>query len=124
MDYLLRSARASIEADRDEQRLHSQSQDRSNRQGALRCYNQALACLADDSVMRAAVIRAIKKIQPHSDATSAFVSPSHRIWDLETAAKECVRCGDFVAALEKTTEIYDDIVERKMQSFYTDVLAR
>lgn len=122
VDFSLRSARSSIEADRSERQLGFSTNDRSNLQTALQSYGQALACLDEDSVMRAAIIRAIKKIQPHSDATSGFVSPAHRIRDLEVSANENVRCGDFVSALEKRTEIFDNIVERRMQSFYVDVL--
>lgn len=122
VDFLLRSARASIAADRSECQIGFSSNDRTNLQAALQAFSQALACLDEDSVMRAAIIRELKKIQPHSEATSGFVSPAHRIRDLEVSANESVRCGDFVAALEKRTEIFDNIVERKMQLFYVDVL--
>lgn len=122
VDFLLRSARAFIEAERAECHLGFSSNDHSNVQAALQSYNQALLCLDEDSVMRAAIIREVKKIQPHSEATSGFVSPAHRIRDLELAAYESVCCGDYVAALKKRTDIFENIVERKTQSFYIDVL--
>lgn len=124
VEYLLKSARASVEADEKEENLRLLSNDRSHLEASLRCYNQALGRLDDDSVMKAAVIREIKKIQPHSDITSGFVSPAHRIFDLEVSADISVNIGDFVAALEKRTEIYDNIMERKVQRYYSDVLNR
>lgn len=122
VDYLLKSADASIAADRYLEQLHTLSNDRSHLENALRCYNQALDAYADESVFRAAIIRKIKRIQPHCELTSSFASPSHRMHDLDRAADACVRSGDYAAALEKRTEIFDDICERRVQSLYTDLL--
>lgn len=124
VDFLLKSARASIQADRKPDNLCLLSNDHSHIEGALRCYNQALENLDDDSVMKAAIIREIKKIHPNFEATSGFQSPAHRIWDLDVAAIDSVVNKDFVGALEKRTEIFDDILERKVQNLYVELLSR
>lgn len=126
VDLLLHSADASIAADRRAEQLHSLSNDRSHLENALRCYNQALEAYTEESVFRAAIILQIRRIQPHNtQVTSRFASPSHRMHDLDRAADECVRRGDYVAALEKRTEIFDDIVvERRVAAMYTDLLRR
>jgi len=74
--------------------------------------------------MKAAIIRKIKHIHPIIEVTSNFSSPAHRIYDLELSVQQSISSGDFVAALDKLTEIYEDIVERKAQNLYTDVLKR
>lgn len=124
VDFLLKAARAYVQADIHAENLKLRSNDRANLEGALRCYQQALLNFEEDSVMRAAIIREIKKIHPISDMTSGFVSSSHRIYDLELSSNESIQIGDFVAALDKRTEIFDDIIERKVQHFYVDVMTR
>lgn len=120
--FLLRSARAFREADRTIDRLHLRSNSNEYLNGALNCYNQAIQSLDDESVMKAAIIREMKQIQSNCEMTSNFASPAHRINDLELAANDCIRTGDYAGALDKLTEIYDDIVERKVQHFYSEVL--
>lgn len=125
VDRLLRSADASIAADRHQQRQHQLGADRDHLESALRCYNQALDAYADDSPFRAAIIRKIKAIQApgaNNHLTSSFASPSHRAHDLDRAADECVRTGDYAGALERRTELYDDIAERRVQPLYGDLL--
>lgn len=122
--FLLLSARSYISADRAIDHLHVRSNANEYIEGALNCYNQAIALLNDDSVMKAALIREMKQIQPNCELTSNFVSPAHRINDLEMAANECILTADYIGALDKLTEIYDDITERKMEYLYKDVLQR
>ncbi|XP_055713282.1 40-kDa huntingtin-associated protein [Phlebotomus papatasi] len=124
VDALLRSAKAFLVAHERQEELHVLSNAGEHVEGALRCYNQALGRLSEDSAMKAAIIREIKKIKPNAENTSNFNSPSHRIFDLETSAGESIRSGDFVAALEKLTEICDDIGERRVEAFYGSVIHR
>lgn len=122
--FLLRSARAYCEADRTVDRLHLRSNANEYINGALNCYNQAILLLNDDSVMKTGIIREMKRIHTNCELMSNFVSPAHRIYDLEMAANECIRTGDYAGALDKLTEVYDDITERKVQQFHGDVLQR
>lgn len=127
VDRLLRSADASIVADRRQRRQHQLCADRAHLENALRCYNQALEAYADDSPFRAAIIRKIKAVQApgaNNQLTSSFASPSHRADDLDRAADECVRTGDYAGALELRTELFDNIAERRMQSLYGDLLCK
>lgn len=57
MHFLLRSARAFVDANRTADRLHLRSNANEYINGALNCYNQAIQLLDDDSVMKAAIIR-------------------------------------------------------------------
>lgn len=91
--------------------------------GAHRSYQQALA-LVDDSVMRTCIIREMRELNNDLNITSDFNSASHRIYDLEQASRENIRSNDFVGALEKLTEIVDDITERKESHSYYDVMRR
>lgn len=120
--FLLRSARSYVAADQQVDRLQIRSNANEYVEGALSCYNQAILLLDDDSVMRAAIIREIKRIHPNCELTSNFVSPAHRIHDLDIAANENIRTGDYVSALDKLTEIHEDITERKVQHFYGHIL--
>lgn len=113
---LLKAARAFKTADVDNLCTRSSSHD--NNQAALHCYNQALVQCNEDAVMKAAIIREMKKIHPYCDQTSDFVSPVHRAYELEMDANRCIRCNDYETALDKLSEIYDDIVERKVQTIY------
>lgn len=124
VDYLLRAARAYIAADTKAEALQLRSNDRAYIDGALQCYHQAMDQLPDDSVQKAAVIREMKIIKPNSDATSSFASPSHRIYDLEVSATHSLYDNDFVDALDKRTEIFDNILERKVSDLYLDLLKR
>lgn len=92
-------------------------------EGAHRAYFQALASV-DDSVMKACIIREIRELNNDVSITSDFNSASHRIYDLELASNENIRSGDFIGALEKLTEIVDDITERKEVQSYHDVMKR
>lgn len=121
---LLKSARSFVKADNKTNELNIKSNNHEHLEGALRCYNQALSKFGDDSVMKAAVIREIRKINPNVESTSNFNSPSHRIFDLELSAGLNIKSGDFMSALEKLTEIYDDITERKVECYYDDVMQR
>lgn len=124
IDALLKSARAFVKFNSEIERLRVRSNNKEHIEGALRCYNQASSRLEDDSVMKAAIIREIKKINPNAENTTNFNSPSHRIYDLDLSASQSIRNCDFVTALEKLTELYDDINERKVEDYYSDVLVR
>lgn len=90
-------------------------------QGALKAYNLALSRISDE-VLQAAVIREITMIDANFDSTSSFVSPSHRIYDLQLSAHRCLEEQNYFPALEKLTDIVDNIYERKKQHLYTDLL--
>lgn len=92
-------------------------------EGAHRSYFQSLASV-EDSVMRTCIIRELKELNNDINITSDFNSASHRIYDLEIASKENIRSNDFIGALEKLTEIVDDITERKEVDRYYDVMQR
>lgn len=91
--------------------------------GAYRSYFQALAVVSD-SVMRTCIIRELRELNKNLNITSDFNSACHRIFDLEMASNENIRSGDFVGALEKLTEIVDDVTERKEINSYFDVMRR
>lgn len=122
--FLLKSARAFVAANQAIDKLCLRSNANEHLNGALSSFQQAISLLPDDSVMKAAIIREMKQIHPNCDLTSNFASPAHRIYDLELSANECIKTEDFVGALEKLTEIFDDITERKTQHLYVDVLKR
>lgn len=92
-------------------------------EGAHRAYFQALSTV-DDPVMKACIIREIRELNNNIDITSDFNSASHRIYDLELSSNENIRSNDFIGALEKLTEIVDDISERKEVHSYYDVMKR
>lgn len=93
-------------------------------EGAHRSYYQALDAVDGDAVMKACIIREMRQLNRNLSITSDFNSSSHRIYDLEIASNENICSGDLIAALEKLTEIVDDISERKEASSYTTVLKR
>lgn len=124
VEALLKSARAFVKYNAEIERLRIRSNNREHIEGALRCYNQAASRLDDNSVMKAAIIREIKKINPNAENTSNFNSSSHRIYDLEISAAYSIKKHDFVSALEKLTELYDNITERRAENYYPDVLMR
>lgn len=92
-------------------------------EGANRSYFQALSTV-DDSVMKACVIREMRELNNNLTLTSDFNSACHRIFDLEQAANKNINSNDFIGALEKLTEIVDDITERKEINSYSDVMRR
>lgn len=94
-----------------------------NLEGAHRAYFQALAAV-EDSVMRTCIIREIRELNNDISITSDFNSASHRIYDLELASNQNIRAGDYIGALEKLTEIVDDVTERKELSSYHEVMKR
>ena len=80
--------------------------------------------LNDDSAMKAALIREMKSVSPTFEGISSFYSPCHRIYDLETSAFECIDNEEFLQALEKLTDMFDNITERKKENLYRDTLNR
>lgn len=74
--------------------------------------------------MRTCIIREIRELNKDLNITSEFNSAAHRIYDLEMASNENIRSEDFIGALEKLTEIVDDITERKEANSYFDVMRR
>lgn len=92
-------------------------------EGAYRCYFQALSSLEDsDVVMKTCVIRELTELDQNLNLTSDFNSPCNRIYDLELSANQNINDLNFVAALEKFTEVLDDLVERKCEDLYIEVL--
>lgn len=124
VDYLLKAARSYHEADTKLENLCIRSNDKSFIECALQCYDNAIALLADGSPMKLAVVREMLKIKPTVEVNSGFTSPSHKIYDLEKAAEVCVRTKDFISALDKRTEIFNNVTDRKSQHLYTDVIRR
>lgn len=122
LEFLLKSANAFVAADQKIKELFPNSKLNEHKSEALRCYNDALSIIADDSALKAGIVRAIKSIQPDAEATSNFSSPSHRIFDLVKSANQKIRHEEFMAALEKLTEICDNISERKVERFYKDLM--
>lgn len=117
---LLKAARAYRQADTN--RLCLRSNTKPFTQGALSCYHRVILQLGDDRAMKAAVIREMKEINPNYEVTSNFVSPPHRAQDMDLDANVCIENGNFESALEKITEICDDIAERKVNDYYQDIL--
>lgn len=100
------------------------SNDKSFIDCSLQCYDSAINLLPQGSPMKAAVVREMLKVQPSVEVSNGFASPSHKIHDLDVAAKECVRTKDFVSALDKRTEIISDVNERNVQHLYVNVIRR
>lgn len=124
IDYLLKAARSYHEADMKLENLCIRSNDKAFIDCALQCYDSAINLLPDGSPMKAAVAKEMLKVKPSVEVSSGFTSPSHKIHDLEVAAKECVRSKDFVSALDKRTEIISNLNERNVQYLYVDVIRR
>jgi hypothetical protein len=126
IDLLLKGGRMFVKA--NDKRIAGLGCVNSNHEhldGARRCYNQALASLPEGAaIMKTAIIRELKKIDPNTEQTSSFSSNAHRIFDLEAAANIDIHFADYVTALEKLTEIFDIITERKSQCMYEDVILR
>lgn len=122
---MLKSARAFADAHSvDADRCLLSEENTCYLDGALRGFVEAQSQFPHDSPMKAAIIRELKKYHPNSELTSGFVSPAHRYHDLEVSASENIIAGDFVGALEKCTEIYDDIVERNVTTMYRDLMEK
>jgi factor VIII intron 22 protein len=119
---LLKAARMFKKADERKTKLGFQN-NHEFLEGAHRAYVQALSAI-DDSVMRTCIIREMKDLNNDLNITSDFNSACHRIYDLELASNENIRSNDFIGALEKLTEIVDDITERKETNSYYDVMRR
>ncbi|KAG4070079.1 hypothetical protein HA402_013739 [Bradysia odoriphaga] len=124
IDYLLKAARSYHDADIKLEKLCIRSNDRAFIECALQCYNNAITLLPDGSPMKAAVVREMLKVKPSVEVSSGFTSPSHKIHELEVAAKICVQRKDFTSALDKRTEVMDSINERNVQYLYVDVIRR
>lgn len=122
---MLKSARAFANAHKvDESRCLKSDENACYLDGALRGYYEAQSQFPHESPMKAAVLREMKKYHPNSELTSGFVSPAHRYHDLELSASELISSGDFVGALDKYTEIYDDIIERNVVPMYRHLLEK
>lgn len=100
------------------------SNDKSFIECALQCYNNAIILLPDDSPMKAAIVREMLKVKPSVEVNCGFTSPSHKIHELDVAARECVRTKDFISALDKRTELINSVNERNVQYLYVDVIRR
>ncbi|XP_055641722.1 40-kDa huntingtin-associated protein [Toxorhynchites rutilus septentrionalis] len=124
VDALLRAARTYRVAHNKQIKIKIENIYGDHLEGAFRCYTQALLKLPDDSVTKAAIIRELKEINPNVEIISNFSSPCHRIWDLEQSAEDSIKFHDYVAAFEKLTEIYDDIIERRCEALYPEVMKR
>lgn len=74
--------------------------------------------------MKAAVIREMLKYFPDMNITSGFISAPHRYYDLEIAANRLIDMEQYNTALDKLTEISDDVAERKVEHLYEDLLKR
>jgi factor VIII intron 22 protein len=118
----LKAARAFKKADSRKTKLGFQN-NHEFLEGASRSYFQALA-VVDDSVMRTCIIREMRETNKDLNITSDFNSACHRIFDLEVASNQDILANDFIGALEKLTEIVDDITERKEINSYFDVMRR
>ncbi|XP_055382510.1 uncharacterized protein LOC129612774 [Condylostylus longicornis] len=124
IDYYLKSARAFVKANEEEKSLELKSNQNEYLEGAMKSYNNALAKLSENSVMKAAIIREMKTLFPTYEDISNFSSPCHRFHDLETSASECIKNYNYLLALEKLTDIFDNINERKKEHLYEELLSR
>lgn len=94
-----------------------------NLEGAFRCYSQALST-EKNPIMNACIIREFSEINKNLNMTSDFNSPCHRVYELEASSNVDIQSNDFVAALDKLTEIMEMISERKCEMYYIDVINR
>lgn len=124
VDFLIRAGNAFVRADERASELFPGSNFHEHITGAVRCYNDALALLPDDSAMSAGIIRKLKKICPNTEKSSNFHSPTHRIHDLEISARLHIQEKRFLAALEHLTEIFDILQEEKTESSYPHLVAQ
>ncbi|XP_067636489.1 40-kDa huntingtin-associated protein [Eurosta solidaginis] len=120
----LKAARAFMRAHNTNATLQLRSDGGECKEGALRCFCHALERCADDTVLKAAIIREMSPLQPYYDGCSSFASPTHRIYELELAAHAALEDNDFLCALQQLDDIVDSICERKQHELYTDLLRR
>ncbi|XP_063698103.1 uncharacterized protein LOC134829041 [Culicoides brevitarsis] len=122
--YLIKAAEAFLKAYQRRFDLGYNDGEEEYRQGALRCYNDILENpkLPKDSVIRAMVIRQLKTIDPETSQTSTFDSPFMRYEDLKRAAIYDISQEFYKPALNKLTDITDDIVERKKELFHPEMM--
>lgn len=123
VDLLLKAGRAFVQADERCNELNGSSNSHEHLTEAIRCYNNALALVADDSALRAGTTIK-KRLCTDSEVSSNFVSTSHRIHDLDTSARKHIRSRNYHAALEQLTEIFDILKEEKSEEYYQHTLAR
>lgn len=124
VDLLIKSAAAFVKADAKMGQHHPNTNCHEHLAGAERCFSEALAVLDDDSVTKAAICRQLELLNCWTETASNFHSPSHRIYDLEREACENIASGHFTSALEKLTEISDNVYERKREDMYKKLLER
>lgn len=124
IDFLIRAGNAFVQANERASELFPGSNSHEHVTSAVRCYNEALSLLGNDSAMSAGIVRKLKRICPNSDQSSQFHSPTHRIHDLEVGGRLQIREGRFLAALEQLTEIFDILQEEKTEESYRDTLAQ
>lgn len=122
--YLLKGAEAFLKAYNRRFDFGYTDGEEEYRQGALRCYDEILQNphLPKNSFIRASVIRQLKTIDPHTDQTSTFESPLLRYEDLKRAAIVDIKEEHYQNALNKLTDISDDIIERKKEAYHPAVL--
>lgn len=123
IDFLIRAAGAFVRADERATELFPGSNTHEHLTSAVRCYNDALALLGEDSAMSAGIIRKLKEICPKTEKSSQFHSPTHRIQDLEESARLHIVEKRYLAALEQLTEIFDILQEEKTEESFKDTLA-
>ncbi|KAL5291154.1 F8A1 family protein [Megaselia abdita] len=126
VDLYIKAAQTFERANEEIEKRYTSSNFKENLEGSLKSYTLALNCLegGNYSVLRVGVIRAIRKINPHFEGTSDFVSPCHRIFELETSAVERILLEDYQSALQSFADIFDNIFERKKETLYKDLLQR
>ena len=122
VDFLIKAGNAFVQADQRAEELFPGSNTREHLTSAVRCYNDALNLLGDDSAMSAGIIRKLKEICPNTEKSSQFHSPTHRICDLETSARRHIQERRFLAALDQLTEIFDILQEEKPEDSVMDTL--
>lgn len=122
IDFLIRAGDAFISADKRATELFPASNSHEHVTGAVRCFNDALALLEEDSAMSAGIIRKLKQICPKTERASQFHSPTHRIHDLESSARLHIQDKRYFAALEQLTEIFDILQEEKTEHKFRHTL--
>lgn len=122
VEALLKGARMFRKADERKNKLGFINNNE-NLEGAFRCYSQALTT-EKNPVMKACIIREFTEINKNLSVTSDFHSPCHRVYELQLASVNDIQKNDFVAALDKLTEIIEIQAERKSEALYEEVIAR
>lgn len=122
VESLLKGARMFRKADERKNKLGFINNGE-NLEGAYRCYSQALTT-EKNPVMKACIIREFSEINKNLNVTSDFHSPCHRVYELELASNKDIQANNFIAALDKLTEIIEMLAERKCEMLYVDVITR